>query len=77
MAEENKLIYGDRQFIAEALNCSQKSVEYIATGSRGKRNTAFQRMIKEAISFRERQNEELERFCLSKRMEITKVKVSE
>lgn len=73
MEKENKLIYGDRQFIAESLKCSQKSVEYIVTGARGKRDTPLQRIVKDVINFREKQNEEMERYCLAKQMEMKRV----
>lgn len=72
MTEENKLNYGDKQFIAKSLKCSQVAVDLISKGSRAKRNTPLQKAVKEAITFRERQNDEMERFCKMKRMDIIK-----
>lgn len=76
MSEENKLNFGDKKFIATALNCSQQAVDLILKGSRGKMETELQQLAKEAIKLREHQNRELERFCKSRRMEFKKVKVS-
>jgi hypothetical protein len=75
--KQNKLVFGDKQFIADALDCSKVAVEDITSGRRGKRNTLFQRIVKSAISFREKQNEELERFCQAKRMQMERISTNQ